>query len=583
MQMENKKTAVIYARQSYGKEESALSVEQQIERCKAWCERNGVEIIGEFKDNNTSSELYPNSEKGKAYCATDIGWQRWRKTRQFTNRKAYRQGLADAFEVVEKGKVDYFVVDENTRFYRNPSATSQLDIFCIVTLQESKTALVNVTENKIDHLESNINIAMWRAFAQYEMEKVNEKAATSIANRKANIEKGFVFSNAFGIDWISKKISYNQEKMEVVKYIFDSIIQGKTYSEMLHTMNSVFIHLADGKCFYETSIYNIVKNSVFSGFKLLQDGRYIEIQNLANQAPISFTAFVKANEIVKAKKEASGRQKYNVKNQERRNFLPFSGLMKCGNCGAKLHGGKDRGDIFYFCKQTVLLSNSKRKNCTPSRIKFSWCNDSLDNSTDFHLVFQPLFLIHLYQNYYELQRLSVYNSELENLTADVANLKNKIKTITETFLQTGLDVEIFKSTIESAKKDLVEKENRLIQLQSITSESAEKDLANLRLMIDKVQNAESELDHDTYSRLLRDTIKEIIIYKDYVTVVLIDGNKFDLPRQKANRRSKKLPFAKSETFIIDGIQNHVITYDYDKKGEIKTLIKTANYEIRIID
>lgn len=581
--MENKKTAVIYARQSYGKEESALSVEQQIERCKAWCERNGVEIIGKFKDNNTSSELYPNSEKGKAYCATDIGWQRWRKTRQFTNRKAYRQGLADAFEVVEKGKVDYFVVDENTRFYRNPSATSQLDIFCIVTLQESKTALVNVTENKIDHLESNINIAMWRAFAQYEMEKVNEKAATSIANRKANIEKGFVFSNAFGIDWINKKISYNAEKMEVVKYIFDSIIQGKTYSEMLHTMNSVYIHLADGKCFYETSIYNIAKNSVYSGYKLLQDGRYIEIQNLANQAPISFTAFVKANEIVKAKKEGSGRQKYNVKNQERRNFLPFSGMLKCGNCncGAKLHSGKDKGSIIYFCKQTVLTHNT---GCTPSRIKFDWDFNNLDfNSTDFHLVFQPLFMISLYKSYFELQRLSIYNSELENLTADVANLKNKIKTITETFLQTGLDVEIFKSTIESAKKDLVEKENRLIQLQSITSESAEKDLANLRLMIDKVQNAESELDHDTYSRLLRDTIKEIIIYKDYVTVVLIDGNKFDLPRQKANRRSKKLPFAKSETFIIDGIQNHVITYDYDKKGEIKTLIKTANYEIRIID
>ena len=115
--MENKKTAVIYARQSYGKEESALSVEQQIKRCESWCERNGVEIIGKFKDNNTSSELYPNSEKGKAYCATDIGWQRWRKTRQFTNRKAYRQGLADAFEVVEKGKVDYFRVyffDEST-------------------------------------------------------------------------------------------------------------------------------------------------------------------------------------------------------------------------------------------------------------------------------------------------------------------------------------------------------------------------------------------------------------------------------------------------------------------------------------
>lgn len=577
--MENKKTAVIYARQSYGKEESALSVEQQIERCKSWCERNNVEVIAIFKDNNTSSELYPNSEKGRAYCATDIGWQRWRKTRQFTNRKAYRQGLADAFDVIEKGKVDYFVVDENTRFYRNPSATSQLDIFCIVTLQESKTALVNVTENKIDHLESNINIAMWRAFAQYEMEKVNEKAATSIANRKANIEKGYVFSNAYGIDWINKKISYNAEKMEVVKYIFDSIIKGKTYAEILFNLNTKFLHLANGKCFYETSIYNIVFNAVYSGFKLLKDGRYIEIRNLANQAPIGFTTYLKAIQIVKDKKLNSGKQKYNIKD-ESKNFLPFSGLLRCGHCNSKLHSGKDRGSIIYFCKKTILL---KDKECTPSRIKFDWCFDGLSDQTDFHLVFQPLFLIYLYQKQNELEQLKNKNSEINNLSADIQNLESKIKTITETFLSNGLDADIFKTSIESAKKDLVDKKNKLIQLKTLDSENSEKELEELRRLVRIIQDSESELDNDNYSRLLRDTIKEIIIYKEYIKVVLIDGNSFDLPRLKANRRAKRLPFGTSHTYIQDGIQKHVITYVQDEHShKTKTLLKTDTYEIRMV-
>ena len=173
-QANTEKNAIIYARQSYGAEVNALSVEQQIERCKAWATRNGITVEAVYFDNNTSSELYPDSEKGHAYCATDRGWQRWYSAeRSFKGRKKYRKGLAQAFEHLESHHVEFFIVDENTRLYRNPSATAQLDTFCIVTLQEAKTALVNVTTNTIDRLENNVNIAIWRALATYEMEKVN--------------------------------------------------------------------------------------------------------------------------------------------------------------------------------------------------------------------------------------------------------------------------------------------------------------------------------------------------------------------------------------------------------------------------
>ena len=580
MQMENKKTAVIYARQSYGKEESALSVDQQIERCKAWCERNGVEIIGEFKDNNTSSELYPNSTKGKAYCATDIGWQRWRRTRAFKNRKAYRQGLADAFDCIEQHKTDYFVVDENTRFYRNPSATSQLDIFCIVQLQEAKTALVNVTENKIDPLKSNIDIAIWRAFAQYETEKMNEKADTSRANRRANINNGYVYSNAYGIDWINRKISYNAEKAEAIRYVYDSVIQGKTYGEIIYTLNTVYRHLADGKRFYDTSIYNILKNPIYSGFKLLEDGRYIEIKNLDNSPIIPFTTHLKANEIVKEKKENSGRQKYNIKG-EKRNFLPFSGLFKCGNCKSKLHSGKDKGRIFYYCKDAV---DSKNKDCTPSRITMEWTKDNIYNDIDFYVALQPLFLIHLLSYITELESLKNTNDEISRLTVEIENLKSKIKTITDTFTANGISTDIFVSTIEKLQKETVEKENKLIQLKATSAEDAEKQLEQYRCYKTAIEESETNLEHDVYSRLLRETIKEIIIYKDYITIVLTDDNSFDLPRQKANNyRTKKIPMAKAESFIVDGCYYPIITFDHDKKdGKTKTLLKTNGYEIRIV-
>lgn len=566
-----KKTAVIYARQSYGKEESALSVEQQIARCIEWCKRNAVEIKGIFKDNNTSSELYPNSEKGKAYCNTDIGWQRWRRTRIFKGRKAYRQGLADAFQKIEEQHVDYFVVDELTRFYRNPSATSQLDTFCIVTLQEAKTALVNVTDNKIDHLESNINIAMWRAFAQYEMEKVNEKAEASRRNRIANIQKGIVFSNAYGIEWINKKIHYNEEKAVVIRYVFESIISGKTYGEILFNLNSNFKHLADGKCFYETSIYKIVANSIYCGFKHLADGKYVEVVNLDNKPVVSFTMFKKANAIVKSKKEASGKQKYNVKDQDKRHFLPFSGLLKCGNCGSKLIMGTDRG-IIYFCKNTHLTHD---KNCTPSRIRMDW---DLDEN-DFLLVFQPLFLIRLQSFIYEYEKISNANEQKDKLQAEIENLKSKMKVIMDAFVSSNVDEAVFTSSIEKLKKEIVEKENQLITLSSLADAEKDKELDRYRKLQQAIMDAENLIANDDYARLVRETIKEILIYEDRIQVVLFDGNSFELPRLKANRRSKKLPVASSYSTVHNGYLHHTIIFDCDNPSKEKTLLKTEDYNI----
>ena len=572
---EKSKKGVIYARQSYGSEENSLSIEQQIERCKRWCFLNGVDVVGIFTDHNTSSELYPESEKGKAYCATDIGWQRWRKTRIFANRNQFRKGLAKAFSAIESQHVDYFIVDENTRFYRNPSATSQLDIFCIVTLQEAKTALVNVTENKIDYLENNINIAMWRAFAQYEMEKVNEKAAVSKANRKKNTESGIVYSNAYGVIWKDKQISFDVEKAKVIEFIFNSVIQGKTYGSILHTLNSEYISLSDGKSFYESNIYHIIQNSVYSGYRRLNDGRYVEIKNISSSPIIPFSVYLEANRIMKDKKNNSGKQKCHYRGKETTNFLPFSGLLKCGNCGSRLLMKQDNG-ITYFCYSTHA---TKDKNCTPSRIR---TNFDIDND-DFLLVFQPLFLLYLTPYIEELRNIQNNNEAINALTAEIENTKSKINTIMETFLASSISKEVFQSSIDKANQELVEKENKLTALKVKSYIYDDEEIPRINSLIGQIkQDAERVvIEHDTYSRLLRDTVKEIIVYLDEIKVVLKDGNAFNLPRIKRGR-TKCLPYANGTQYVKDGKQFVVITYSIGNTNEKQTLLETENYKIEII-
>ena len=51
--------ALIYARQSSGKDDFSESVEAQIANCKKLAEKEKLEVIGIYKDLNTSGETYP--------------------------------------------------------------------------------------------------------------------------------------------------------------------------------------------------------------------------------------------------------------------------------------------------------------------------------------------------------------------------------------------------------------------------------------------------------------------------------------------------------------------------------------------
>jgi len=562
---EKAKTAVIYVRQSYGSEALSLSIEQQIIRCSAWCEQHDVEIKGIFKDFNTSSELYEDSAEGRKACEADEGWKRWvKRSRDWNGRKAYRKGLAEAFEAISKQKIDYFVVDEVTRFYRNPWTTAQLDIHCILKLQEAETSLVTVADGHINDLSSSVDIAMRRALQAFETEALMQKAENSKKNRRANINRGIIFSNAFGIDWRDKKICFNAEKAEAIKYVFASVIQGKTYAEILFNLNSKYKNLADGKCFYESSIYNIIRNPIYSGFKRLQDGRYIKVQNMLNKAPVSFIEFEKANAIVKDKKEKSGKQKYNVKDKANRNFLPFSGLLKCGNCGRKLVIGKDKGGLFYHCHEVNLTKN---KACSPSWIRLSWEKDE----DDFNLTFQPLFILKLQKDLIDMSKIKNANDEKSSLQVELNNLKNRLKNITSAYSDGNIEEDIFNSSVEALKARIIEKQNQLIKVSAIADEDKEEEIKKFRELMDKLQFAESRLDDDDYARLTRETFRELIVFEDKIKVVLFDGNSFEIPRILVDKRGKKkLPSCKAETFLEEGNMYFRIVFEGEKS---ETLVK----------
>lgn len=104
--------ALIYARQSSGKDDFSESVEAQIANCKKLAAKEKLEIIGVYKDLNTSGETYPAG--AEEIARLDKAYMKWALSQ--SSKKDFRLGL---YQVLQKlPEVDFVLVNELTRLYR---------------------------------------------------------------------------------------------------------------------------------------------------------------------------------------------------------------------------------------------------------------------------------------------------------------------------------------------------------------------------------------------------------------------------------------------------------------------------------
>ena len=103
--------ALIYARQSSGKDDFSESVEAQIANCKKLAAQEKLEVIGVYKDLNTSGETYPVG--AEEIARLDSAYVKWSCSQ--STKKDFRIGLCHALQKLSE--VDFVLVNELTRLY----------------------------------------------------------------------------------------------------------------------------------------------------------------------------------------------------------------------------------------------------------------------------------------------------------------------------------------------------------------------------------------------------------------------------------------------------------------------------------
>ena len=515
MEVVSMKSAVIYARQSFTQEEQSTSIEVQLEACREWCRKQGVEVVGEYEDANVSSENYPDCESGREACRIDAGWQSWKRQQLTKGRSDYKQGLGQAFDRIEQGGIDYLVVYTRNRLGRTADH-SYLDRYLDSFLIRHKCSLVTVQSGTVMDFSDQFMTLLMSLKDSLDYESLKEKRLASMASVNKRINSYTKWSNAFGVMMVDGEVRFDPNCASVVRYVFECVASGASYASILDELNTEYRDMAKGKQWYMTSIRAMLSNLTYCGYMVNRDGVLDRAVNIPEPV-ISYSLFQKANEVSLAKKGNAG--KHHVKGQPAKHFLPLSGYLKCP-CGRRMTLYVDRGKTAYHC------INDKSHRCT------IYVND------DVLRTIQQTFILSVIDSRRRLEESRAMSSRVDGLKASLERFQGALRAKFR-LVQTDEDAELYKPEIDEVKKSIAEVKQELAVAQTIT-EDAQRELHE-HMESDFHHIMERELlDHDDYMRLMADTISELVVHDDRLDVVTKHGVTIPIPRIEGQHHSRRL-------------------------------------------
>ena len=589
MQRPKKETAVIYCRQSYTNDKDSQSIADQQEKATEYAKRHGIKILGTaFIDENTASELYPNTEDCRHIAVRDKTFREWLKEQKRfenlirRNRIPYKEQLGRCFDFIAENKPTYLIVWSFERLGRSESSSCLQP--CITDfLKHNNVKLIETKNGSItDYNNSNDQLlALIKSHIEYEGLKTKKRSSMNvIANR---IKDSRAVSNAYGVvtDRRNKEIKFNAEKAEVVRYIYNAIIEGKSYAEILFNLNTIYEKqkTKGAKCFYESSIYHIASNPIYCGMMKYMENGSIHMKPAVNipEPIISVDLFYAVQKNMELRKNRCGKARYKTKNKERK-VLPLSGLLYCGNCGSRLTVIYDKGKTCYRCHKYDIMH---RPQCKESRIRV----DFTDRRSGLYDVVKKLFVISFITEMRSKYDVEQKNAEAAELQTEIENEKHKITTLFEQ-LKNEKTLDFLQEKLSEWGAEISSKDEKLKQIQEKNRVDQKHLEEEVNALYSKIENNE-ELEEGLFFNLARKTLKKVIIYADRIHIILMDGNEFELPRLMGAHRSKYLPISRVNVSkirgngdnMIDWVKRFHLTYGNGKKH--RTLIDNNKYVITL--
>lgn len=222
------KTAVIYARYS-SDSQTEQSIEGQLRVCEEYAQKNDILILDTYID--------------RAMTGTNDNRPDFQRMIKDSNRKEWT----------------YVIVYKLDRFSRNKYEMAMHK----KQLKDNGTKVISATEFIPDTPEGIIFESMLEGYAEYYSAELSQKIrrGNNESRRKGNLTGGRV---PYGYKNVNKKAVIDEERAEIVRYIFSQYAAGVFVRDIIASLTSRGI-LYYSKPFCRATVYKLLKNERYSG------------------------------------------------------------------------------------------------------------------------------------------------------------------------------------------------------------------------------------------------------------------------------------------------------------------------------
>lgn len=322
----------------------------------------------------------------------------------------------------------------------------------------------------------------------------------------------------FGYDIIDKKYVINEEESKIIKKIFEEYIDGQGILEIASNLNLEGFRTKKGKEFGKNSIYDIISNERYTGVYIFNKGT----KNNHNRTSKSDNEIriedgipsIISKEIFKKAMEKRKQNKQTPGEKSNKNVYLLSGLIYCGNCGARYIGSTSTK------KKNNKTFKTGYYKCS-NRNKLGKCENHIIKQLETeNIVYDCLFNKIMNGNSYDelLDKIKIeYKKLKDDSKSNVQLIEKQLKTILEK------KQNIINVISETGNIDLVKQLEILSEQQELLEDKLEvvKLNSDIDIPFEKIQSA-----LDTDLKILKDGSKESIkkIIQKYIKRIIVNDD-----------------------------------------------------------
>lgn len=449
------KVAVIYARYSSDNQRHE-SIDAQVRACTKYAQAEGCTILKTYID--------------EAKTATN------------DDRPEFKQMIKDS----KKHQFNFVIVHKMDRFARNryDSAVNKRD------LKKNGVRVLSVLERLDDSPESIMMESLLEGMAEYYSANLSREVMKGMnENALKCLHTGGKPPLGYDVDPTTKKYVINEDEADVVRLIFKMYVDGEGYSKIIDTLDGLDYTSKFGRSMSKSSLSNLLENEKYMGvytfnvsasrsclkIKDYEGSRKPENEILRIEGGIPAIISKEDFEKVAARKELNKKSTATFKAKE---FYLLSGLVTCGECGARMIGNTKNSGTRKTKHVTYRCGNrySKHK-CDNKEVRREYLEDfvldqlmhKLFNESNIRMFTSELNKMAKSQNPELHKQLSKLKKEKSSLILQQTNLVNAIK------LGQAIDILVpelnnIKERISKVEVDMLSLQNTLNDAPEITPE-----------------------------------------------------------------------------------------------------------------